>query len=154
MLNLNWFDDSDRVKFAQKESDKLSESKWLTSEQLRDGFVGKTHFGLYRDYLEQYGGVEFTETYRLDGSVFYEGGDITTTGEWTIQGNQICFDYDNDNFIPGCFLVKYDNGCFYSYDANLPTGGKLVISERWGIRSYIIRADGRAPNCAKPELVG
>lgn len=123
---------------------------FLTDDQLRAAFSGKTHNGFYRRFLVPYGDQTFVETYAKDGTLSYTAGEIVASGSWQIDNKKICFTYDNPDFLPGCFYVTQIEGCYYSYETNTNFSDIVPGRDPWWIRSYI---DGTSPDCADPELV-
>ncbi len=74
---------------AQEKPSHKTTQRILNNQELIAAFSGKTHIGFYRDYLERYGSVKFVEDYLNDGTLSYQGGDITTEGFWRVINNHI-----------------------------------------------------------------
>ena len=121
----------------------------LDAAGLRAAFSGKTHISRYRLSIEEYGGVNFEETYRGDGSLSYRAGDVAATGTWRIEGDAICFLYDAIVLVPACFAVTERNGCFYSYEIVGDGSPRGLAEGAWWIRSHI---DGTDPDCARDAI--
>lgn len=138
------------VQELRNEKKQSDEPRLLDNAALKKAFVGKTHIGFYRDYLERYGSVKFVEQYFEGGPILYKGGDITATGLWEITDNHICFDYDNDDFLPGCFVVVEKQGCYYSYESSPAAKGFVKGKKDWWIFSYV---QGTKVDCEESELV-
>lgn len=123
---------------------------FMTDAQLFKAFSSTTHIGAYRRYLAIYGAQQFTETYNADGTLDYEANGVVSKGVWEIRENQICFDYFNPDFLPGCFYVVEAEGCYYSYEAYETRPKPVAGRDPWWIRSYV---EGTEPECATSELV-
>lgn len=127
-----------------------TEPYFLDDAELRVAFSGTVQIGFYRDYLERYGSIQFEERYNADGTVYYEGGGHIVTGEWEIFGGRICFDYDDERFLPGCFAVTTDKGCFYSHESSHPDDSDQVIAKEWWIFSHVKDAQ---VDCVEAALI-
>lgn len=127
----------------------------LDDAGLTAAFAGRTHTGFYRDFLTQYNAIKFQEIYRADGTLLYQGGGIVSAGTWTIQSGRICFTYDNPAFIPGCFAVRTDKGCFYSHEAPRPDENHTPVTKDWSDEWWIVSyfAGGTA-KCEESALIG
>lgn len=124
---------------------------FLNDEGLRRAFIGKTHVGFYRRFIERYGHIVFEERYDPDGTMTYRGEDgVEARGRWRIAENRICFVYDQADFLPGCFAVTFAEGCFYSFETDDEGRVLGLADDRWWIRSYL---KGTEPDCAAEDLV-
>lgn len=63
-------------------------SEPLTGEQIQTVIIGNTLEGLTAT------GYAYTEHFRPDGTIYGKG----YVGKWTIQGNELCLDYDGTQF--------------------------------------------------------
>ncbi len=113
-------------------------------------YAGKTHLSFYRRHVEEYGGKYFEESYRADGTLSYEAGDVALTGYWQVAGGRICFQYPDTPLNSGCFVVTQEAGCYYSYQ--IGDNGEVfgLATGEWWIRAHV---KGTKPDCAAADLV-
>ncbi len=129
----------------------------LNDDQLYAAFVGKSHTGYYRDYLNRYGAIRFYETYNEDGFLVYKGGGIETGGLWDIEDGKICFDYDHPDFLSGCYVVTAQNGCYYSYDVTAGVPEDLNKAQWWIYSHWTVKethgTGGTKPVCVEEDNI-
>lgn len=116
----------------------------LDEKQLYDVFAGQTHNGSYSFLREDINTYAFTETTFKDGRILHvqslRDKVLTDRGQWDIDGNEICYDYDNDRLRQACFHIYQAGNCYYHYQISVqgfPASGFTA-------RSVL---KGETPNC-------
>jgi hypothetical protein len=122
----------------------------MTDAELTVAYSGKIHESFYRYRVEEYGGVYFEEAYHADGTLDYRAGELTLTGFWRVANGRICFEYPATPLNSGCFVVVFEDGCYYSYQTNDSGEPEGLAEGRWWIRAKI---KGTNPDCAAADLV-
>jgi len=117
----------------------------LTEAQLNTVFKGKKHLGSYNFLTRDISTFAFEETTRADGSIRHVQQEKVDTGQWTILGNVICYDYDDPALRQACFKIYARGNCYYHYQVS--TQG---ISQ-FGFTARSVIA-GETPNC-EPSYV-
>lgn len=112
----------------------------LKAEELRKAFKGRTHEGFYRFERDEIPTTRFTETTRSDGRVKHVQGEETLTGTWEIEGDQICFQYEDVWKNTYCFDIYRVGTCYYHY---IRTSNGIPVN-RWTARST---PKGEVPDC-------
>ena len=83
--------------------------EWLTEDELKAAFAGKTVDGEYPNKRS------FHEAYEPDGNVRYEDDARTSGGHWSIKAGSFCTIYDDDP-LGGCYRVqKAGPNCYEFY---------------------------------------
>lgn len=121
----------------------------LTREQVQAAFSGQTHRGTYQFRQKHIDSFAFTETTFADGRVRHvqkssKQGERVDTGNWEMEGERICFDYDTPGLRRACFKIYQRGNCFYHYQVSVQ--GQRVRG--FTARTYI---KGETPNC-EPSL--
>lgn len=105
-------------------------SEPLTQQELRVAFSGKTHRGTYSFLRNDIDTYAFTETTHEDGRILHvqttSGKAIEDTGQWEIDENRICYDYDDARLRQACFEIYVLGNCYYHYQVEVqgfPTKG-------------------------------
>ncbi len=127
-----------------------TEPIYMDDDGLKIAFSGQTHIGFYRDYLERYGSIQFEETYFTDGTLAYAGGGLNVKGTWEIIKARICFEYEDPQFLPGCFAVTTNEGCYYSHESTHPDDESQGLASQWWIFSHI---KGEKVTCTEAALL-
>lgn len=83
----------DHDQMAQGTEQSAGENQRLSGTEIRDQLMGNRISGAMSD------GTEYSEVYRVDGTI--EGEDYT--GQASIEGNQMCFDYGDGE---SCYQVN------------------------------------------------
>lgn len=117
----------------------------LEEAQLYEVFQGKTHRGTYNFLAREFKTYAFEEETAKDGSIVHIQEHQVDTGQWTITGNVICYDYDDPAISTGCFKIYSRGNCYYHY--NVSNNGRPAFG--FSARSVI---KGERPNC-EPNLV-
>lgn len=117
----------------------------LSETELINVFKGKKHLGSYNFLTQDISTFAFEETTRADGSIRHVQEDKVDTGQWTISGNTICYDYDDPNLLQACFKMYTRGNCYYHYQVS--TEGFA----RYGFTARSVIA-GETPSC-EPSFV-
>lgn len=87
----------------------------LDGNDLRTAFSGVTHQGQYLFTRDETDTFAFTETTRNDGTLTHQQGQEILTGIWNINGDQICYTYDEIWTYPVCFNIYKSGTCYYHH---------------------------------------
>lgn len=117
----------------------------LTGEELETVFRGKTHRGSYTFLNRDITTFAFTETTAADGSIRHVQQDRVDTGTWSVTGNVICYDYDDQQLLQACFNIYARGNCYYHYQVSTLGRAKFGFTARSVI-------EGETPSC-EPSLV-
>ncbi len=117
--------------------------EWLTAEDLRTTFEGKTVDGEYPNKRS------FRETYETGGAVAYEDDRRSSTGHWSIKAGSLCTIYDDDP-AGGCFRVqKAGPNCYeFYFIARTEEGAEKAPSDKpsWTARAWMA---GKPASCSE-----
>jgi len=122
----------------------------LTETELIAIFKGQTHRGTYSFKRTNFNTYGFEETTKSDGNVKHVQDGHIDTGRYTIKGDLLCFNYDENErgefskFNPICFNIYQRGNCYYHYQRsvnNTPVKGFTARS--------VIKGDN--PDCA-PQI--
>ncbi len=88
---------------------------WMTEADMRGAFIGKTLDGQY------VGGLEWTETYDLNGRLDYKESARVGGGYWYFRDHVFCTFYDpGQGLNGGCFTaIQASANCYEFYMAAL-----------------------------------
>jgi len=117
----------------------------LNEDQLNIVFKGQTHRGTYNFLNRDITSFAFEETTAADGKVRHVQQGKVDTGEWSIAGDIICFDYDDPALRQACFRIYARGNCYYHFQVS--TEGRA----QFGFTARSIIA-GETPDC-EPSLV-
>lgn len=117
----------------------------LSSAELTSVFKGQKHLGSYNFLTREIATFAFEETTLADGSILHVQEDKVDTGQWTIIGNTICYDYDDPALRQACFKIYAQGNCYYHYQVS--TEGR----PQFGFTARSVIA-GQTPNC-EPSYV-
>lgn len=112
----------------------------LKAGELNAAFKGQTHSGFYRFERETLPTHKFEETTAKDGGVKHVQGKEVLTGQWSVEGDQLCFIYNEVWSRQLCFNIYRVGNCYYHY---LMSEGDQPI-RAWTARSSL---KGERPNC-------
>jgi len=95
----------------------------LDAEGLLAVFSGKTHLGTYSFLRGDISTYAFTETTFANGDVrhvqkTYEK-EIIDLGQWEIEDDRICYEYDDPRLRPACFRIYVVGNCYYHYQTEV-----------------------------------
>ncbi|MEP1231030.1 MAG: hypothetical protein ABJG88_10180 [Litorimonas sp.] len=136
---------------AQLDSDyylpDLETTQTLDAAGLQTVFSGKTHLGTYSFLREDISTYAFSETTFSDGRIehiqqTHEKKQVDT-GQWEIEDDRICYDYDDPRLHQACFTIYVVGNCYYHHQVEVqgyPASGFTA-------RSVI---KGERPNCEPP----
>ena len=85
-----------------------TDASWMSVEDMRSEFIGKTLEGVYPD------GSAWSDAYFPDGSIIYHDTVNNWTGEWSFKGPAYCTWYLG-GAQGGCFLVRKLSANCYSF---------------------------------------
>lgn len=108
-------------------------------------FKGQTHAGSYTFLNRDIQTFAFTETTADDGSVLHLQADKADTGQWRVQADIICYDYDDPGLTQACFRIYQRGNCYYHYQVSTRGVSRYGFTARSVIQ-------GERPNC-EPSLV-
>ncbi|WP_427451078.1 hypothetical protein [Litorimonas sp. WD9-15] len=117
----------------------------LAEAELIDVFSGQTHRGTYTFLSRDITTFAFQETTKADGGVVHVQQNKTDTGQWSISGNIICYDYDDPRLLQACFNIYARGNCYYHYQVSVQGRSKYGFTARSVIA-------GETPSC-EPSLV-
>jgi len=127
----------------------IEDTRSLNAKELRSVFSGKTHRGTYSFLRGDIDTYAFSETTFSDGRVEHKQKDRTKelldTGQWEIEDDTICYDYDDKRLRQACFRIYVVGNCYYHYQVSIqgfPASGFTA-------RSVI---NGERPDC-EPSVV-
>ena len=86
----------------------------MTGDELIARYSGKRIKGIYQSDRHDEGQL-YTEKLFKDGRTDYKGGDFTSTGNWYVSGDKLCFEYDEIAGSQYCFYEYYYGDCVISY---------------------------------------
>jgi hypothetical protein len=119
------------------------ESSVLKGPDIISALSGKTVRGAYAD------GTAFTETFWPDGKDTYWDPRGTSSGQWSVARDLMCFQYEAVyNMAGGCFtVVKSGANCFdfYSVSSNMIDAPPHGAKPRYVARASADGADGTCP---------
>lgn len=127
--------------------DNRSGLAWLTGEEIRTEFSGRSLAGLYPSNRP------WSELIRADGTTDYREGEKRWFGRWSVRDREFCFVYPPPG-IGGCFRVaRISANCFELYEYESPRGQSEEppdIADQWNGRMW--HAD-RPTTCeARPNV--
>lgn len=114
-------------------------STWMSEEDMRAAFIGKTLDGHYVD------GLRWTETYNAEGRLDYRENMRKGLGHWYFRGQVFCTFYDPGYGLNGgCWhAIKASSNCYEFYIAGiggLPPEPEDEIAPRplggWAARAW------------------
>lgn len=116
----------------------------ITGGSLNAAFSGITHKGRYALLRDNTGTKDYSETTYADGTVKYKEGDMTASGQWRRVGDRLCYTYEQDYMVGGCFYVYQVGNCYYYYGSN--AAGMMGAKDGlyWTARSV---KDGDTASC-------
>ena len=123
----------------------------LSEVELKTVFKGQTHRGTYSFKRVSFKSFGFEETTKSDGGVEHIQDGHKDTGTYEIEGNLICFSYDENDrgefaqFNPICFNIYQRGNCYYHYQRSV---SHRSIFGAFTARSVI---KGDNPDCA-PQI--
>ena len=117
----------------------------LTEDQLYAVFSGQTHSGSYNFLSRDITTYAFEEETAADGSIKHVQQHRVDTGQWTIEGNVICYDYDDPELLQACFNIYARGNCYYHHQISVTGQARFGFTARSVIK-------GERPNC-EPSLV-
>jgi len=95
----------------------------LTADELRAVFSGKTHNGTYSFLRSDIKTYAFTETTFANGDVKHvqktRDKELIDTGDWEIEDDTICYDYDDKRLRQACFRIYVVGNCYYHYQVSV-----------------------------------
>lgn len=95
----------------------------LDAEGLHAVFSGKSHLGTYSFLRGDINTYAFTETTFADGRIRHvqktHDKEIIDTGDWEIDGDTICYDYDDARLRQACFKIYVVGNCYYHYQVSV-----------------------------------
>ena len=117
----------------------------MTEDQLIAVFKGQTHTGTYNFLNRDITSFAFEEETAADGSIRHVQQHRVDTGQWTIEGNVICYDYDDPELRQACFNIYARGNCYYHHQVSVQGQARFGFTARSVIK-------GETPNC-EPSLV-
>jgi hypothetical protein len=115
----------------------------LKGPDIISALSGKTVRGAYAD------GTAFTETFWPDGKDTYWDPRGTSSGQWSVARDLMCFEYEAAyNMAGGCFtVVKSGSNCFdfYSVSSRMIDAPPADAKPRYVARARADGADGTCP---------
>ncbi len=117
----------------------------LSEAALSSVFKGKTHQGSYNFLNNNITTFAFEETTAANGLIRHVQQGKVDTGQWTLDEDTICYDYDDPNLRQACFRIYKRGNCYYHYQVSAE--GRA----RFGFTARTIIA-GDTANC-EPSLV-
>jgi len=116
----------------------------LTEEGLLSAFSGQTHLGTYSFLRDNIDTVAFTETTFEDGRIRHvqksSQKEHVDTGQWELEDDNICYDYDNPGLTQACFKIFVVGNCYYHYQTSVQGFPAFGFTARSVIK-------GERPNC-------
>ncbi len=116
----------------------------LTKDGLLAVFSGQTHLGTYSFLRENISTYAFTETTFSDGSLRHiqkiHDKEIVDTGQWELDGDRICYDYDDLRLSQACFKIYVVGNCYYHYQVEAQGFPATGFTARSVVK-------GERPNC-------
>ena len=131
--------------FAQSQTtDIRPNANRLVGDDLLAAFEGVTHDGAYK--FTDLGDPRrfYQETTHAMGRTSYSEVNRKTEGDWFIEDDALCFEYDRDEMTGGCFRVYQVGNCYYYYSDTLLMRRDELDQDYWTARS--VRA-GETPSC-------
>jgi len=97
----------------------IETTQTLDADGLMAVFSGKTHLGTYSFLRGDINTYAFTETTFADGRIEHiqktHEKQIIDTGQWEIEDDRICYDYDDPRLRQACFKIYVVGNCYYHY---------------------------------------
>ena len=102
----------------------------ITGEEMRERYPGRTVKGIYLEsFLTE---QRFVEVFDSPITTAYREGDYNLAGRWTINGDIICFQYNEVGARRHCFHEFRYGDCTIVYPADLPIrNGAPVFPAAW-----------------------
>gem|GEM_PF-1532961 len=123
----------------------LTRLERLKADDITHAYADRTVNGIYAYAWQRE--QRFVEHHTADGRVSYQEGDFSAVGSWTLDGNNMCFEYDD---APGqfhCYHVFRYGGCLMTFPTGVAMWRNFPLNVRdWhSIQRYTDR-DFKWPN--------
>ena len=104
--------------------------QFIDGQALAARYQGVTIKGIYS--VTPHTDQRYVEHFSADGKTRYKEGDFTSTGRWYVQGDLLCFRYDESPEEEHCGYEFEYGDCIISYSRYEPIiGGKPVNAAGW-----------------------
>ncbi len=117
----------------------------LPEAELKAVFKGQTHQGSYNFLNRNISTFAFKETTAEDGAIQHVQQGKVDTGQWSIEADVICYDYDDPRLRQACFRIYARGNCYYHYQVSVEGMPRFGFTARTVI-------EGETPDC-EPSLV-
>lgn len=111
---------------------------------LKASFAGQTHAGAYNFTAKGEPTRFYEERHDKSGSVAYSEDKVEEIGIWRVINDKLCYLYNSDNIVGGCFRVYRVANCYYFYSDRLIERKDELDQDYWTARSTL---KGEAPKC-------
>ena len=101
----------------------IEDTRSLDGQGLLAVFSGQTHRGTYSFLRKDIITYAFSETTYADGRVKHiqksHVKEVIDSGQWEIEDDTICYDYDNERLRQACFRIYVVGNCYYHYQVSV-----------------------------------